>query len=42
MEKLGKTLGMVAIIAIAKVAIILATEELGNITTSKKPSKTGR
>ena len=41
MEKLGKTLGMVVIIAIAKVAVILATQELETLTTSTKPSKTG-
>ena len=31
---------MIAIIAIAKVAVILATQELETLT-SKKPSKTG-
>jgi len=38
MEKLGKVLGMVAIIALSKIVIILATQELETITRAQ-PSK---
>ena len=38
MEKLGKVLGMIAIVAIAKMAVILATEELETLT-KRNPNK---
>ena len=37
MENLGKVLGMIAVIALSKVAIIMATQELETLT-NEKPS----